>query len=701
MLKKLQAYLFNNRIFQSLLFSAIITAVVALMWDMPLERFKLNQTGEVSNASKGERLWFFGDFDNDGNTEKLRCSISSYTSRFSIVAYNHENKIIATPHFQQDYWIPNMKPAIKDINNDGVKDFMFFSLIGDSVFFTVIDILTGTPLIDHLFFMQVERFSEKMGIQSEFYTGIESNKGDKNEILFFFDAGYGLYPRGLFKLNLKKREFTIPEKTYSPYNLAGIKDLNNDGKPEFLTRTYAPSNISFETEYPDNQCYIAVYTSDLNYLFPPIPIKGEFSNVMSCPDPNSDSLFYAAYRSKSDTGEENQVMAISQKGEIIKRAELPALNYELMGGSLLILQNKPCFFINNYGYYHLTPNLRNIPEKTEHIINDQYAGLSLSVDLNFDGTKELTSFSLNKFFVHNLKFDHTISIELPIKPGEYEILPFHTNGKVKKFTFLTGGSYFFFTYIKNPWYFTIYLIHFGLFIFFAGITYLLLYLQQQRLERKWSVEKQLSELQFIAVKNQLHPHFMFNALNSVAYMINSGHKDEAYDFLTVNSRMIQRVMDDAKEVKRKLKDEIQFTKDYLHIQQHRFKDKFSTKIEVHPKVDLNFQLPKMCIHTYAENAVKHGFRNTQKNGLLSIKILPLNAGVQIIIADNGMGRKEAAKHKDSSGHGLKTMEEFYRLFEKYYGYKIELKITDANPSIYAQIGMRAELKIQNTGDAAG
>lgn len=690
MQKKLPAYFFNNRIFQSVIFGAVITLVVILLWDVPLELFKLEKSGEASNSSSKEMTWFFGDFDNDGNTEKLRCSISTHTHRFSIVAYNHENKIIATPHFVEDYWHPNMKPGIKDVNNDGTKDFMFFSLVRDSVFFTAIDIVTGEPVIDHLFFMQIERFSEKMGVQSEFYTDIEHNKTGKNELVFSFDSGYGLYPRGLFKLNLKELQFTIPDKTYSPYKLAGLKDFNNDGEPELLTRTYAPSNVSFETEYPDTQCYITVYTSELDYLFPPIPVKGEFSSLFSCPAPRSDSLFYVAYQSKSDSGEENQVMVITADGEIIKRAKPPSLNYELTGLSLLVVQNEPCLFINNYGYYQLTPNLKNIPSKTEHVLDDNYGGLSQNIDLNFDEINELISFSANEFFVHNLRYDHTASIDLPVRPGEFEIVPFYENGQLEKFLGLSGSSYFYFTYSKNDLYFFIYIIYLGLFGAFSGMIYLLLYFQQKRLEKNWQTEKQLSELQFNAVKNQLHPHFLFNSLNSVAYMINNGQKDEAYDFLTVNSRMIQRVMDDANVVQRPLKTEIQFTKDYLKVQQHRFADKFRAEFHIQPNVDLKFPVPKMCIHTYVENAIKHGFRNTKKDGLLQISIEPVAAGVLITVTDNGIGRKAAAQFNDSGGHGLKTMEEFYRLFEKYHGYKIDNRIIDLNS------GLQVVLKIRKT-----
>jgi hypothetical protein len=59
-----------------------------------------------------------------------------------------------------------------------------------------------------------------------------------------------------------------------------------------------------------------------------------------------------------------------------------------------------------------------------------------------------------------------------------------------------------------------------------------------------------------------------------------------------------------------------------------------------------------------------------------------------------MGRKEAAKFNDSSGHGLKTMEEFYRLFEKYHGYKIKTRIVDLKNQDGLPPGTKVELIIE-------
>jgi len=118
--------------------------------------------------------------------------------------------------------------------------------------------------------------------------------------------------------------------------------------------------------------------------------------------------------------------------------------------------------------------------------------------------------------------------------------------------------------------------------------------------------------------------------------------------------------------------------------------RFRAQFNVHPEVDLKFQVPKMCIHTYVENAIKHGFRNTIKDGNLDITILPYKSGVSISISDNGMGREAASKCKDSSGKGLNIMKEFYQLFEKYHNYKIDCNILDLSDS---KMSTKVELKI--------
>jgi LytS/YehU family sensor histidine kinase len=157
-------------------------------------------------------------------------------------------------------------------------------------------------------------------------------------------------------------------------------------------------------------------------------------------------------------------------------------------------------------------------------------------------------------------------------------------------------------------------------------------------------------------------------------------------------------MDDAKEIKRPLGSEMDFTRNYLEIQEHRFKERFKWEFIIGPEVNPKFEVPKMCIHTYVENAVKHGFRDIERGGLLTIKISALKYGIFIQITDNGIGRKASSEYKDSTGNGLKIMKEFYRLFEKYHGYKIQVNSSDLNEGLSVQSGTKVELIIQKRQD---
>ncbi len=93
----------NNRLLQSLLFGTFITFVVSLVWDVPVERFEIKLSGDINKSTEQEKLWLFEDLDNDGNTDRLRCFNNSIGERFTIVSYNHQNRIVSTIHFRDDF----------------------------------------------------------------------------------------------------------------------------------------------------------------------------------------------------------------------------------------------------------------------------------------------------------------------------------------------------------------------------------------------------------------------------------------------------------------------------------------------------------------------------------------------------------------------------------------------------------------------
>jgi LytS/YehU family sensor histidine kinase len=193
-----------------------------------------------------------------------------------------------------------------------------------------------------------------------------------------------------------------------------------------------------------------------------------------------------------------------------------------------------------------------------------------------------------------------------------------------------------------------------------------------------AIERKITDLQLKNFRNQLDPHFTFNALNVIGSVIYKEDRDVAYDYFTRFSRLMRSSLMDSTKITRELEAELQFTLDYLEFQKYRFKDKFEFSIDVDEGIDIKMQVPKMLIQGYVENAIRHGFHLIKYKGIISIRLSRANTGFLISIKDNGIGREESARLNPNKqiGRGMNIMEEQVSLFNKYNPNSIVLKIID-------------------------
>jgi LytS/YehU family sensor histidine kinase len=180
----------------------------------------------------------------------------------------------------------------------------------------------------------------------------------------------------------------------------------------------------------------------------------------------------------------------------------------------------------------------------------------------------------------------------------------------------------------------------------------------------------------------------------VGYLIENGQKEEAYDYLSINARLIRKVLEDAELTTRSLEEEIKFVKDYLAIQEFRFKDRYRTVFLIDEDVNLKLAVPKMVLHTYVENSVKHGFKNTYAGGLLEISISAISKCVVFMVRDNGNFSKEDDHQEKNTGKGLGIMESYYRLFEKQHNCRIQTTFTKLGETDLAKTGTEVVIRIE-------
>lgn len=173
---------------------------------------------------------------------------------------------------------------------------------------------------------------------------------------------------------------------------------------------------------------------------------------------------------------------------------------------------------------------------------------------------------------------------------------------------------------------------------------------------------QLNELhkqaQLQSLQSKINPHFLYNALNSIASLATSDGKRTEEMALALSDFFKYSLNKEQKEMVA-LKDEIESVETYLTIEKVRFGERLSSAIHL-PKELENLLIPQFLIQPVVENAVKHGISKLTKDGRININITQENKQLQIQVFDNG----PAFPDEPISGYGLQSIQEKLHLIYK-------------------------------------
>jgi hypothetical protein len=205
-------------------------------------------------------------------------------------------------------------------------------------------------------------------------------------------------------------------------------------------------------------------------------------------------------------------------------------------------------------------------------------------------------------------------------------------------------------FIINPpwWKRNIFIV--GIFIFLLSIVGGIVYYIVKNREDKMKLKRQISESERMALRAQMNPHFIFNALNSIQHFITMEDEVSANYYLSQFAKLIRRVLENSKAPLVSLEDEITTLELYLKLEALRFEGKFEYKINIDEAIDAyDVELPSMIIQPFAENAIWHGLMPKQ-NGTptLTINFKKVEEHLICEIKDNGVGREAASKVSKSN-----------------------------------------------------
>jgi len=201
-------------------------------------------------------------------------------------------------------------------------------------------------------------------------------------------------------------------------------------------------------------------------------------------------------------------------------------------------------------------------------------------------------------------------------------------------------------------------------ILFAGLIFLWIYrVRISNIKRKEALKRQIKELEIKAIRSQMNPHFMFNALNSIQSLINSQQFKQANVYLEKFSLLMRRVLNNSGKTFITLSEELEAVSLYGALEQLRFEFDFHISLENGINTDL-IEIPGMIIQPLVENAVLHGIAQKGTAGKLEIRISIDANYLKIEVEDNGLGLKQAITDGSSSGFGLNLVRERLKLLNE-------------------------------------
>lgn len=177
---------------------------------------------------------------------------------------------------------------------------------------------------------------------------------------------------------------------------------------------------------------------------------------------------------------------------------------------------------------------------------------------------------------------------------------------------------------------------------------------QEREVRAAQLESQLTHAQLDALRKQLHPHFLFNTLNTVSILIDEDTK-AARNMLVRLSDLLRSTLDSAKTHEVSLKQELEFIASYLEIERMRFHDRLTVEMHIDPKT-LSAQVPDLILQPLVENAIRHGIAPRSAAGTIEIRADRINGDLRLQVRDNGKGLAPGQEQVSKSGVGISNTQ---------------------------------------------
>ncbi|HEX4643411.1 MAG TPA: histidine kinase [Candidatus Acidoferrales bacterium] len=240
---------------------------------------------------------------------------------------------------------------------------------------------------------------------------------------------------------------------------------------------------------------------------------------------------------------------------------------------------------------------------------------------------------------------------------------------------------------RSLWVETVYnevLLYLSLYAALLAISYILE--SRERLVRQQietaRLNEQFSKAQLDALRNQIEPHFLFNALNAIAGLVREHRDDAAVKMIVGLSEFLRKVVETSGRHEVPLGEEVQFLQKYLEIQKVRFADRLQLSVDIPLELSAA-SVPSLILQPIAENAIKHGIAREEAGGWIRISASRANGWLSLRVYNDGPGLP-ANWDNSHSGIGIANLRNRLRAM---FGEEFQLSLRNRDAGVEVLISV--------------
>jgi hypothetical protein len=676
----------------SLFLASLLTAL--FIWWNPIHgKYKLGLI-DKTKLSK-DNIFIYEDLNFDGTSERMHF-IKDFIGRPAVLVYE-KGRVLFQWNLTGEF-VPGEFYHFADYNGNGRKEIFLFTHHNDSIFLDAIDIQTEEKIVKHRYITNYKRYKNRTDFGVYEPQSVDLNADGNKEIIFSFGCAFSHITRKLASYDIKNKELDITGKAAcATYRDVVPFDLDEDGEIEFIGTIHSPGNSRFEYPYSDQYSWLMVCDKQMNYKFPPKKIGLYPALLQVKPFRVNGHNCLASFYDHAGKMDSCYLALFDASGELLKKKILD-YSTSLHGASFTTYVRNDQYYMALYRNTGIVEIYNDQLNKTDEFDSTPYLGRIRKWDVDADGIDEFlfTGVRRNELIITRKDFSEPAKIKFDVDISNAYCSNEWKDNQLNAFVFQNGINVYRLSYDVDSFYTFRYLIWMGIFLISFLLFYLLGKIYQYYIRRQYEDEKRITALQVRAIEQQMSPHFTLNILNSIGNLYENHDKQKAQYYFGKYSKLLRISLISSGEIAIPLEDELQFTQNYLELERLRLNEGFNFHFIDNQNIP-DIKVPKFLIHTFVENAVKHGLFPIHgvREGNIRLNMTEENDQLKITIEDDGVGRIKAKNsHILSTGKGLSILDEILELYKRFERKTIKYQIEDKYQD-REETGTRVTISISN------